>query len=66
MLPPHLPPNRRITNGTSGVRARRPVARTAAAKADARRIELKAPLRIGGEKPQSMIARMRKEKARLC
>ena len=65
MLPPHLPPNRRTANGT-GPRARRPVARTAAAKADARRIELKAPLRIGVEKPPSMIARMHKEKALPC
>ena len=65
MLPPHLPANRKIADGAA-VRSGRSLGRRAAAKAEARRIELKGPLKVQAEKPVSMIARMRREKARLC
>jgi hypothetical protein len=65
VLPPHLPANRKISNGTPA-RSGRALSRKAVAKDEARRIELKGPLKIQVSKPISMIARMRKEKARLC
>jgi hypothetical protein len=65
VLPPHPPANRKISNGTPA-RSGRALGRKAAAKAEARRIELKGPLKIQVGKAISMIAKMRKEKARLC
>lgn len=65
MLPPHLPANRKIANGTRA-RAGRPVERKAAAKAAARRIVLKGPLMVQTERTFSMIAKMREGKARQC
>jgi hypothetical protein len=65
VLPPYPPANRKIANGTPARSSRR-LRRKAAAKAEARRIELKGSLKLQAAKPISMIAKMRKEKARLC
>jgi len=64
MLPPHLPANRKVANGTKVRHGRRKPSHAGAAKA--RRIDLKGELRIGSGKGEPMIVRMRKEKARLC
>jgi hypothetical protein len=65
MLPPHLPANRKVANGTP-TRSGRAAGRKAAAKPGARRIALKGLLKVRVDTPISMIAKMRKEKARLC
>lgn len=65
MLPPHLPANRKIANGAP-TRAGSASRKHPAIRLEPRRIVLRGQLRIQVEKPQPMIVRARKEKARLC
>ena len=65
MLPPHLPANRKLAAGTPAGSARHP-GRKAGGTADARPTSLKGPLKVHAGKQVLMIAKIRKEKARLC
>lgn len=66
MLPPHLPANRKVVNGTPARSGRQLGRKATQKKVEARRIVLKGPLKVQTERTVSMIAKMRKEKARLC